>query len=109
MLPEASFIAEPSFVDAPLNSRLASRPDARQERLTTKKLRQIITKSSGDEDDESDLQQLDDQAEPEDEDDNATLDDLSQADLDIQEALLVEDLLGVLVVSAKPFVALQLA
>lgn len=101
MHPEASFIAETSFVDAPLNSRLAGRPAAREERLTTKKLRQLITGSSGDEDDESDLQQLDDQPDSVEDDDNDVLDDLSQADLDIQEALLVEDLLGVLVVSAK--------
>lgn len=98
-LPEASFIAETSFVDAPLNSRLANTATSRQERLTTKRLRQIITKSSNDKDDESDLQQLDDQAEPDEEDGKVVWDDISQADLVIQEALLVEDLLGVLIVS----------
>jgi len=58
-----------------------------------------VTQSSKDEDDESDLQQLDDQAEPDEEEGKVILDDISQADLMIQEALLVEDLLGVLIVS----------
>ncbi|KAK9895692.1 hypothetical protein P389DRAFT_160282 [Cystobasidium minutum MCA 4210] len=98
-IPEASFIAETSFVDAPLNSRLVNNTTAaaRQERLTNKRLRQLITKTEDDTDNETDLQQLDDEVPPEVEDDASERDDITQADLEIQEALLVEDLLSVLI------------
>lgn len=101
VVPEASFIAETSFVDAPLNSRVINTAAAHQERITTKRLRQLITKTDADEDDESDLQQIDDQDAQDDQTSSDPLDDISQADLVIQEALLVEDLLGVLIVSLR--------
>lgn len=90
-------------MDAPLNSRLVNNTTAaaRQERLTTKRLRQLITKTDNDEDDESDLQQLEDEVPPEMGDDNEVKDDITRADLDIQEALLVEDLLSVLIVGSS--------
>lgn len=87
-------------MDAPLNSRLVNNTTAaaRQERLTNKRLRQLITKTEDDTDNETDLQQLDDEVPPEVEDDASERDDITQADLEIQEALLVEDLLSVLIV-----------
>jgi hypothetical protein len=99
-VPNASFITETSFADAPLNSRLVNNnASPRKERITTKRLRQIIT-NTGDEDDEADLQQLDDQSISDGEDDEPPKEDLNQADLSIQEALLIEDLLSVLIVSS---------
>lgn len=58
----------------------------------------MITKDDDEVDREADLQQLDDGPAAELEDDTPYRDDLAHADLEIQEALLVEDLLGVLVV-----------
>lgn len=87
-------------MDAPLNSRLVNKAAslAQNEKLTSKRLRQIITKDDDEVDREADLQQLDDGPAAELEDNTLYRDDLGHADLEIQEALLVEDLLGVLVV-----------
>lgn len=118
--PNASFLAEASFVDAPLNSRVkpvASASPSKQrprtdgvalpkslanERLTTTRLRQIISGGEDEHDNEQDLKQYTEYQEDESGSAvNAPLDDLTQADLSIQEALLVEDLLSVLTVSGR--------
>jgi hypothetical protein len=70
------------------------------ERLTSTRLRQIISGGDEDEDSEQDLRQYNEQQDTvEDDASNAAFDDLEGADLEIQEALLVEDLLSVLAVS----------
>ena len=117
--PNASFLAEASFTDAPLNSRVStttastsSRTNGSvlpkhlaKERLTSARLRQIISGGEDDEDNEKDLQQYTEHQEPEERQSSSVArDDLSQADLSIQEALLVEDLLSVLAVRQLPII-----
>lgn len=112
--PQASFIAEASFIDAPLNSRVSASPRKtassrpakpliprsadEYKSLTSTRLRQIIMNSEAEVDDEADLKLYDEHVPDDGEGKGKQREDLGDADIQIQEALLIEDLLSVLMV-----------